>query len=91
MLEKKSLIYYAGLLTCLINDKLPFSCYRYYAAPEDENNAHAYNTTNTGYEEPTGEIFGHYSEILENFEGTNSSMADTHQYEEVHHYIEIQP
>lgn len=71
--------------------KLPFLC-RYYAAPEDENQVHVYNETETGYEESTeSNETSHYMEIGDIYEDIENGRDDRHAYEFSHHYIEIKP
>ncbi|XP_052065751.1 uncharacterized protein LOC127705475 [Mytilus californianus] len=64
----------------------------YYAAPEDENQVHVYNETDTGYEESTeSNETGHYMEISDIYEDLENGRDDRHSYEFSHHYIEVKP
>lgn len=62
----------------------------YYAAPEDEQNIHVYNTPNQSHEDPLERSTGIYIEIQDMYEDVDVNRLDDQHYEIAHNYIEIQ-
>ncbi|CAC5386898.1 unnamed protein product [Mytilus coruscus] len=63
--------------------------FRYYAAPEEENNVHLYNDTEYGFNQSMNASVGQYEEIPDNYQDINRQEVYERHYDVSHHYIEI--